>query len=523
MRILVISICILICCFVFLGFFHCTPPGTGNDPLETVAIPEFSVDEGIYDHDIEVEVTCATEGAAIYYTTDNSEPTSASAAYDNNPITVAGHNTSMTIRAFASKKGMNKSAVVSATYTIDNPPSDIKTWSKVIDRSCGISGLFETQDNCYITGGGESNGIYLIKFDNNGDIVWEKTFDGETEDRDKLVIYKADLDDPGKGIWNQAATHEGTWGFANPYYITNCQDGSIIMAGKINFDKPGSSSNQDIYILKFDAGGNHLWSRLFIGTGSEDVAWMIRECSDSGYIIGAQTNSNEIIGGGGYKNLIIKLDSAGNLEWTSVHGINGGVNFTYDVAEDDDGNFVIVGCDVMHRKSNIFKIAHTNGELLNWTAAIDENMRIFSILKVADGFLLSGEYRDQDSQRLNLSMVKLNVNGNVVWNKILTHDHNCCAVHGALQPAHNNGFVLAGYTREDIDADFDIIMYRLDSEANIIRARVHDNNGRDDRGYIVQSFDGGYIVAAETINEDVTPRDYDIWLIKLDEYGRLNP
>jgi hypothetical protein len=255
MKIIVVCICILICCFVFLGAFHCTPPGTENDPAETVAAPEFSLDEGIYDRDIEVTITCATENATIYYTTDNSEPSSASATYNNNPIAVMGHKTSIVIRAYAVKKGLNSSALVSATYIIDNPPTNIKTWSKVIVRSCGISGLFETQDNCYITGGGETNHIYLVKFDNNGNIVWEKTFNGEIEDRNRLIILKANLDDPGKGIWNQVATHEGTWGFANPYYITNCRDGSIIMAGKINFDKPGSNSNQDIYILKFDADG----------------------------------------------------------------------------------------------------------------------------------------------------------------------------------------------------------------------------------------------------------------------------
>jgi len=354
-------------------------------------------------------------------------------------------------------------------YTIDNPQSNINTWSKVIDRSCGISGLFETRDNFYISGGAESNNIYLIKFNNDGGILWERTFDGETEDRDKLVILKADLNDTGKGIWNKAANHEGDWDYANPYFITNCQDDSIIMAGKINFSKP--NIDQDIYILKFDADGNHLWSRLFIGSGSEDVAWMIRETSDNGYIIGALTNSPEIKVGNGYDNLIIKLDGDGNLVWTKVYGINGGVNFTYDIGEDNDGNYVIAACDVMNRKPNIFK---------------------------------------------------LDLSGNFLWNKILAHDYPCYAIHGVLRTTDNGGFVLTGKTRESFQEDYDIILYLLDSQCNIERKRIFNNDDRDDEGRIAQSFDGGYIVAAQTVDQDSTPRDYDIWFMKLDEFGRLN-
>jgi len=209
----------------------------------------------------------------------------------------------------------------------------------------------------------------------------------------------------GKGIWNKVADHEGDWGYANPYFITNCHDDSIIMAGKINFSKP--NGDQDIYILKFDADGNHLWSRLFMGSGSEDVAWMIRETSDNGYIIGALTNSPEIKVGNGYDNLIIKLDGDGNLVWTKVYGING-------------------------------------------------------------------------------------------------------------------GFVLTGKTRESFQEDYDIILYLLDSQCNIERKRIFNNDDRDDEGRIAQSFDGGYIVAAQTVDQDSTPRDYDIWFMKLDEFGRLN-
>ena len=61
-----------------------------------------------------VTITCATDGAKIYYTTDGSEPTAESTEYaDAINVTEA-----VTLKAIAVKSGMNDSAVASASYTI---------------------------------------------------------------------------------------------------------------------------------------------------------------------------------------------------------------------------------------------------------------------------------------------------------------------------------------------------------------------------------------------------------------------
>ena len=80
----------------------------------TVATPEFSVDSGAVNSGTSVTITCGTEGAKIYYTTDGSEPTASSAEYTA-AISVTPP---MTLKAIAVKDGMNDSAVASASYTI---------------------------------------------------------------------------------------------------------------------------------------------------------------------------------------------------------------------------------------------------------------------------------------------------------------------------------------------------------------------------------------------------------------------
>ncbi|MCI5695634.1 MAG: chitobiase/beta-hexosaminidase C-terminal domain-containing protein [Spirochaetia bacterium] len=99
-----------------LGMFSCS---NGIDyPVKlTVASPEFSVDSGAVNSGTKVTITCSTEGAKIYYTTDGTEPTASSTEYKA-AISVTE---AVTLTAIAVKSGMNDSAVASASYTIYTP------------------------------------------------------------------------------------------------------------------------------------------------------------------------------------------------------------------------------------------------------------------------------------------------------------------------------------------------------------------------------------------------------------------
>ncbi|MBR4897779.1 MAG: chitobiase/beta-hexosaminidase C-terminal domain-containing protein [Prevotella sp.] len=78
----------------------------------TVAAPTFSVPEGTYTEAQTVTLACETEGAAIYYTLDGTDPTAESTLYEA-PITIS---TTTTVKAIAIKDDV-LSAVATATYT----------------------------------------------------------------------------------------------------------------------------------------------------------------------------------------------------------------------------------------------------------------------------------------------------------------------------------------------------------------------------------------------------------------------
>lgn len=86
---------------------------TVNGP-QTVAAPTFNPVAGTYPSAQTVALSTATAGAAIYYTTDGSAPTTSSTTYTN-PVQVS---TSQTLRAVAVRSGWTDSAVASAAYII---------------------------------------------------------------------------------------------------------------------------------------------------------------------------------------------------------------------------------------------------------------------------------------------------------------------------------------------------------------------------------------------------------------------
>ncbi len=88
----------------------------GSGSQQIVSAPTFSLDGGTYTKAQSVTLSCATEGATIYYTTDGNDPTTNSPQYTE-PISITE---TTTLKAIASK-GTETSSVATATYTILSP------------------------------------------------------------------------------------------------------------------------------------------------------------------------------------------------------------------------------------------------------------------------------------------------------------------------------------------------------------------------------------------------------------------
>ena len=86
---------------------------TSASGLEVVEAPVISPDGGAIATNQEITITCATEGASIYYTIDGTEPSTSSTLYEG-AFTLAEE---CTVKAIAVAEGMANSAVVEAAFT----------------------------------------------------------------------------------------------------------------------------------------------------------------------------------------------------------------------------------------------------------------------------------------------------------------------------------------------------------------------------------------------------------------------
>ncbi|MBB5353237.1 hypothetical protein HNR46_003492 [Haloferula luteola] len=92
---------------------------------QTVATPVITPTAGTYNEAVEVSMATATSGATLYFTTDGSEPTTASQVYTGSFMVGA----STTVRARGFKAGFNPSGVANSAFTIDAQPPVIETFT----------------------------------------------------------------------------------------------------------------------------------------------------------------------------------------------------------------------------------------------------------------------------------------------------------------------------------------------------------------------------------------------------------
>ncbi|MFW5828409.1 MAG: chitobiase/beta-hexosaminidase C-terminal domain-containing protein, partial [Alkalispirochaeta sp.] len=135
-----------------------------------VSTPQFDPAAGIYESDTSVTISTDTPSSTIYYTTDDTDPTTASSAFDpDSPIVVAGNTTTMTIRAFAVAPGLDDSEIAEGTFTIAYAPAATPTiieppqpWVNGrrwwLESSPGTTIHYTTDDTAPLDGGGNPTG-----------------------------------------------------------------------------------------------------------------------------------------------------------------------------------------------------------------------------------------------------------------------------------------------------------------------------------------------------------------------------
>ena len=197
-------------------------------------------------------------------------------------------------------------------WLVKTDTEGIEQWSRTFrgKKFGSVSSVRQTSDGGYILAGSTksydvgSYDFWLVKTDEDGNMQWDRTFEGKGRDR------------------------------LNSFQQTF--DGGYVLAGYIRSNRTDS---YDFWLVKTDQNGVELWNRTF-GGNDRDFAYSVQLTSDGGYILTGTTRSfdadhNDL--------LMVKTDSNGNEQWNrTIVGPNGD-NRLYSILQNPEGGYVIVG------------------------------------------------------------------------------------------------------------------------------------------------------------------------------------
>jgi TolB-like protein len=311
-----------------------------------------------------------------------------------------------------------------------------------------------------------------------------------------------------------ARTYGGTsWDLA--YSVQQTSDGGYIMTGGTTSFGAGSG---DILLIKTDAFGNVQWAKTYGGTHSEWVE-SVQQTSDGGYIVAGGTRS---FGAGGLDIFLIKTDANGNIIWAKTYG---GTNddFTFSVQQTSDGGYIVAGFAESFGAGggDIFLIkTDANGNIIwakTYGGAGDD--RAFSVQQTSDGgYIVAGWTESFGAGIRDILLIKTDAFGNVQWAKTYggTGDDYALSV---LQTS-DGGYILAGYTRSFGAGWGDVFLVKTDANGNVQWAKTYGGTWWEQARSVQRTSDGGYILAGTTTSFGAGGND--ILLIKTDAFGNVH-
>jgi hypothetical protein len=311
-------------------------------------------------------------------------------------------------------------------YIVNLGPDGTLNWQRNIGGAENESArsVIHTADGGFLMAGssyafGQYSSMMVVKLTADGLIDWEIKIDGfsanavrhdiahavvQTSDGGYVIagetysplplapwgtfIYLVKLDAIGQLEWSKAIGGPHNPNQASPdtraYDLLLTNEGDLVLAG---YTAAFGAGYNDMFLVKLDASGNHLWSRT-IGGVTDDRANSVIQTNDGGFLMTGETGSFGI--GGGYKNVyIVKLDALGGYEWSRSIGGNGGWNdIGYSAVQTIDGDYVVAGFSPSFNSSIYLNKLDQQGTLI-WSKTITGSSSDFatSLIVTSDNTL----------------------------------------------------------------------------------------------------------------------------------------
>ena len=277
-------------------------------------------------------------------------------------------------------------------------------------------------------------------------------------------------------------------------------DGGYAAAG-ISFS---SVYNQDNYIVKFDASGNVLWSAV-TGSDAVDDFFGITETSDHHLIV---------VGLRDHHMIVMKYDEDGNMIWSKQIVIQTFDELS-DVTETSDGNYLLTG-DTRDDATgwsycSVIKI-DSDGNLL-WNKNFYDFYRAetgYTCVETADKRYVVGLYSAAFSNAIMI--ISMDEDGVVQWTK--KSDYSGVAYD--MVATSDSSVVIAGYIC--LTSNCDPLLTKFDHDGNVEWSYTYGDSLFERFYSIVKLPDGSFAVGGDATNQfDI----YHGYTVKCNDEGQL--
>lgn len=405
---------------------------------------------------------------------------------------------------------------IQAEYLFDAKPTADYGFILVGSSVSGKSGS-KTEENVY------GLDYWVWKMDERGDLDWQKSFGGNGND------------------------------FLKSIHLT--QDGGFILGGHSTSmegqsKREDARGQEDLWIIKLNARGDEEWQKTLGGTG-KDVLHQIKQTKDGGFIIGASSSSRPSgeKQSAHYGNLdywVVKLDPLGNVEWERSFG---GIykDELSSISQTDDEGYIVGGYSNSILSGNKNEGSLGEGDFwiikLNkygdqeWQRTIggddDDNLNTIEP-SVNGGYLIAGSSfsgatgskSETNKNGSDFWVLKVDDRGEIEWQQ--TYDFGKTDVLTTLIENNDGTLLLGGHaksettglTRSNQKGINDYIALKIKPDGEEIWRQTVGSSGEDVLRKLVETRDGGYILAGTSNGEVSGDKNSkqgrsDFWVVKL--------
>ena len=321
--------------------------------------------------------------------------------------------------------------------------------------------------------------IFLEKLDQNGNLLWAKTYGKAGEDL----------------------------GFS----VDQTSDGGFLIVGQTDSEGAGFT---DVYVLKTDSLGNLQWANTY-GSSGYDYGYKMLETPSGDYIILGYTG---YYGSGSRDIYLLKIDNSGIVDWAKTFGDTLD-EVGYDMKYAPDGNIIIAGKTMSFGSQGadiyLLKIDTAGSVLWSNAYATDKEDVANAVYPTSDGgYIIGGYSAGFGAGKTDGLLMKVDSIGDLEWSYLYGG-----AMEDEIQSVIESSageYYVSGHSYSFNTGDQDAYVLKVANTGALVWANVYGGDSNDDAYKVIETSTGKIVVAGATNSLTSTTKSAFVFEIDTD-------